>query len=50
MGRYDMVAIFDVETQVEAFRLASKIHSLGILDTETWPVIPFEDFSTLLHS
>lgn len=50
MGRYDIVAMFDVENQAAAFRIASQIHSRGILDTETWPVIPFEDFSDMLHS
>lgn len=48
MGRYDIVAFFDIEDQNTAFRVASQISSLGILETETWSVIPFEDFSNLL--
>lgn len=49
LGRYDYVAIFDVLDQNLAFRIASQINSLGILDTETWPVIPYEEFSQLLQ-
>lgn len=48
MGRYDIVAMFEAEDQNIAFRVASKINSLGILETETWPVIPFEEFSNLI--
>jgi uncharacterized protein with GYD domain len=48
MGRYDIVAMFDAEDQNTAFRVASEINSRGVLETETWPVIPFEDFSNLL--
>ncbi|MCD6249966.1 MAG: GYD domain-containing protein [candidate division Zixibacteria bacterium] len=48
MGRYDIVALFDAEDQNLAFKVASQINALGILETETWPVIPFEDFSNLI--
>lgn len=48
LGRYDCLAIFEAEDQTVAFRIASQINARGILETETWPVIPFEDFSRLL--
>jgi len=48
MGRYDFVAMFDAEDQNVAFRAASQINAKGVLETETWPVIPFEEFSELL--
>lgn len=48
LGRYDFLAVFEVENQSLAFRVASEIISMGILETETWPVIPFEDFSKLI--
>jgi len=48
LGRYDFVAIFDCDDQAAAFRVATQINDLGVLDTETWPVIPFEDFSEML--
>lgn len=48
MGRYDLVAMFDTDSQTSAFKVASQINSHGVLETETWPVIPFEDFSSLL--
>ncbi len=48
LGRYDFVAIFDCDDQTAAFRVATQINDLGVLDTETWPVIPFEDFSEML--
>ncbi len=48
MGRYDILAIFDAPDQTIAFRIASQINSKGILETETWPVIPFEDFSQII--
>lgn len=48
LGRYDYVAVFDCPDQTVAFRVATLINDLGILDTETWPVIPYEDFSKLL--
>jgi uncharacterized protein with GYD domain len=48
LGRYDYLAIFDVPDQTVAFRLASAINSKGILETETWPIITYEEFSRLL--
>jgi len=48
MGRYDCLAVFDADDQRIAFRVASTINGKGILETETWPVIPFEDFSQLI--
>lgn len=48
LGRYDIVAMFDAEDQNAAFRVASQINSHGILETETWPVIPFDEFSNLI--
>jgi uncharacterized protein with GYD domain len=48
MGRYDCLAVFESEEQATAFRVATTINHKGILETETWPVIPFEDFSSLV--
>jgi uncharacterized protein with GYD domain len=48
MGRYDVVVLFEAAEQMDAFRIASQINNLGVLETETWPVIPFEDFSQLI--
>ncbi len=49
LGRYDYVAIFEVSDQNLAFRIASQINAQGVLDTETWPVIPYDEFSRLLQ-
>ena len=48
LGRFECLAIFEVEDQTMAFKVASQINAHGVLETETWPVIPFEDFSRLL--
>jgi len=48
LGRFDFLAVFEAEDQTVAFRVASEINSEAILETETWPVIPFDDFSKLL--
>lgn len=48
LGRYDYIAIFDAPDQTVAFKVASEIISRGVLETETWPVIPYEDFSELI--
>jgi uncharacterized protein with GYD domain len=48
LGRYDYLAIFEAVDQTLAFQLAAGINSKGILETETWPVIPYEDFSRLI--
>ena len=49
LGRYDYLAIFEATDQTVAFRVATEINSKGILETETWPVIPYEDFSRLIQ-
>lgn len=49
MGRYDVVVFFEASEQTAAFRIASQINSLGVMETETWPVIPFEEFSQLIQ-
>lgn len=48
LGRYDYLALFHAEDQTVAFRVASEISTMGILETETWPVIPYEDYQQLL--
>jgi len=48
LGRYDYVAIFAAEDQTTAFKVATQINNLGILETETWPVIDYDDYSQLL--
>ena len=45
LGRYDYVAMFDAADQTIAFKVASQINAIGVLDTETWPVIPYEELS-----
>lgn len=47
LGRYDYLAIFDATDQNIAFRVASEINSKGILETETWPVISYDEFTQL---
>ncbi|HOD65490.1 MAG TPA: GYD domain-containing protein [candidate division Zixibacteria bacterium] len=49
LGRYDYIAVFDCDDQTCAFRVATGINDLGVLDTETWPVIPYEEFTQLLQ-
>ena len=49
LGRYDYIAVFDVEDHTTAFKVASEINDRGILDTETWPVIPYDEFSRLIQ-
>jgi len=48
LGRFDYLAVFDSPDQTVAFKIATEINNKGILETETWPVIPYEDFSRLL--
>jgi uncharacterized protein with GYD domain len=48
LGRYDYLAIFEAVDQAVAFKVASEINRKGILETETWPVIPYEDFLRLI--
>lgn len=47
LGRYDYLAIFDANDQSAAFKIASEINNRGILETETWPVITFDEFTQL---
>jgi len=49
LGRYDYVAIFEAADQTIAFRIASQINAQGVLETETWPVIPYDEFSQLIQ-
>ena len=49
LGRYDYLAIFDAADQAVAFKLASAINMKGILETETWPVIEYEDYTRLFR-
>ncbi len=48
LGRYDYLAIFDADDQSKAFKVAAEINLKGVLETETWPVVPYEDFSQIL--
>ena len=48
LGRYDYLAIFEAVDQTMAFRVAAEINGRGILETETWPVVPYDDFSRLI--
>jgi uncharacterized protein with GYD domain len=49
LGRYDYLAIFDAPDQTSAFKIASEINIMGILETETWPVIPYDDYTKLFR-
>ena len=48
LGRYDYLAVFDAADQKLAFKVASEINARGILETETWPVIPYQEYTALL--
>jgi len=48
LGRFDYLAVFEARDQTVAFKIAADINAKGILETETWPVIPYDDFSKLL--
>ena len=48
LGRYDYLAVFEAHDQALAFKVATEINKRGILETETWPVIPYEDYSKLI--
>ncbi len=50
LGRYDYLAVFEADDQTIAFKVASEINNKGILETETWPVVPLDDFTRLLPS
>lgn len=48
LGRYDYLVHFEADDQTEAFKVASEINALGTLRTETWPLIPYDEFSQLI--
>ncbi len=48
LGRYDFLAVFDAVDQSAAFKIASGINNMGILETETWPIVSYDDFSKIL--
>ncbi len=48
LGRYDYLAVFDTEDQRTAFKVATDINAKGILETETWPVIPYQEYTQLV--
>ncbi len=48
LGRYDFLAVFEVVDHTIAFKIASGINNIGILETETWPIISYDEFSKLL--
>jgi uncharacterized protein with GYD domain len=49
LGRYDYLVLFEAEDQSKAFKVASDINAMGLLETETWPVIPYEEYQELLQ-
>jgi uncharacterized protein with GYD domain len=40
--------VFDADDQKLAFKVASEINARGILETETWPVIPYQEYPTMI--
>lgn len=48
LGRYDYLTVFEAADQTAAFMIAAAINNKGILETETWPVIPYEEFTRLI--
>ena len=48
LGRYDYIALFEADEQSIAFKIATQINAKGILETETWPVIPYDSYSQLM--
>jgi uncharacterized protein with GYD domain len=48
LGRFDYIAHIDADDQATVFKAAAKINSMGVLETETWPVIPYDDFSQII--
>lgn len=48
LGRYDYLAVFESSDQTAAFKVALEINNRGILETETWPVVPYDDFAQLI--
>jgi uncharacterized protein with GYD domain len=49
LGRYDYLALFNTDDQAAAFKVATDINTLGILETETWPVIEYDDYTRLFR-
>ncbi len=49
LGRYDYLALFNSDDPTAAFKIASDINTLGILETETWPVIEYDDYTRLFR-
>lgn len=49
LGRFDFLALFETPDQTQVFKAAAEINNFGILDTETWPVIPFDEFTSILE-
>ncbi len=49
LGRFDFLALLETADQTQVFKAAAEINNLGILDTETWPVIPFDEFTSILE-
>ena len=48
LGRFDYIILLEADDQSKAFKVAAEINALGILETETWPVVPYEEFSHLI--
>lgn len=48
LGRYDYLVLFDATDQSDAFKVAAQINDRGTVRTETWPLIPYEEFSQLV--
>lgn len=48
LGRYDYLVLFEAADQTEAFKVAAEINGRGTVDTETWPLMPYEDFSKIV--
>lgn len=48
LGRFDYIAMFETKDQTLAFKVASEINAMGVLKTETWPVVPYDEFSQLI--
>lgn len=48
LGRYDYLVLFEAADQADAFRVATEINDRRVLRTETWPLIPYADFTELV--
>ena len=49
LGRFDYIAIFSSEDQAITFKIANAINRKGILKTESWPVVPYDEFSEIIQ-